>query len=132
MKKILLLVLAVMLGLGIAVSAFAEATYTGGPDARVLTYAVGLTTTRALSTTIVAGNRILGFSYTDSAAGTGALFDASTVALVNGADSTYVIAECSVAAGTSQTVMFPFPRAVNNGLVTGMSTATGALVVYYQ
>lgn len=130
MKKIFSIILAVMLLLGVTASIYAEATYTGGPDARVKTATVSKSTTAALSTVVTAGNRILGVTYSDSAAGAIAVADYGTASDAN--VLTYLVVEVYVAAGTSGTIMFPFPRDVVYGVVTKMNTATGTGVIYYQ
>jgi hypothetical protein len=132
MKRILSLFLVVMFVLSIATMGFADVIYTRGPDSRVLTYTLAQTAVTTLSSTVTTYNRILGFTFTDSAGGTGSLFDGATVATVQASDTTYLIGEIKVAAGGTTTVMFPLPRDVKYGLVTRQSTATGCLIVYYE
>lgn len=132
MKKFISLFLVVMFVLSIATMGWADVFYVRGPDARVLTYTLAKTIGTTLSSSVTTNNRILGFAYTDSAAGTGGIFDGATVAAVNAALGTYLIAEISVAAGGISTLMFPLPRNVSNGLVVSMSTATGCILVFYE
>ena len=134
MKKFISLFLVVMFVLSIATMGFADVIYTRGPDSRVSTYTLASTTAgkRTLSTTVTTYNRILGFTYTDSAAGVGSLYDGALVATVEASAPTYVIGEIAVAAGGTSTIMFPLPRNLTYGLVVGMSTATGCTIVYYE
>lgn len=133
MKKILSLSLAVVL-LGLIAAPFvgkakADVLYTRGTDARLYTYVVPNTSTATLSSTITTNNRILGFVYSDSAAGVSTLFDSSSASTLT---TSLIFAEAHVAAGTQSIQMFPLPKALNNGFVTKNSTSTGVLVVYYE
>ncbi len=132
MKKTLSIILAVMLMFGLTASAFAEAMYTGGVDATVKIQSAAPAGPGAscvtLSTVITAGNKVLGFTYTDSAAGTVGLWDAAST---GASASTNRIGEVSVAAGTAETVIFPFPKKLDNGLTWASTTATGNLTIYY-
>ena len=133
MRKSFSLVLVVMMVLGIATMCFAEGMYNREPGYTVKILSVAPagpgSSAHQLDTTIVAGNRILGFEYTDTATGTIGLWDAAAVASIA---STNRIGEVSVAAGTSETVMFPFPKKLDNGLVYSATTATGDLMVFYE
>ena len=130
MKKLLSLALVVMFVLGIATMGLAEVNYVVGPDSRVLTSVHALSASMTLDTTISNLNRLFGFTYTDSAAGTGAIYD-TTVALAN-LTAANLIAEISVAAGGTSTIMFPFPRNIVTSITYKMSTATGCMVIYYD
>ena len=128
MKKICSLILVVMLALGIATSCFAEVVYTRGMDARVLTSVVTGATAQ-LSTAVTTVNRVLGYSFTDSSAGSVGLYD-SSAALDTAVAK--LISEATCASGTVVTVMFPLPRNISLGLVTKNSASTGVLTVYYE
>ena len=134
-KKIIfsiLLVVAAMLAFTMTKSYASGVGTQMGPDARVLTYCVGYTSTATLSSTVTTRNTVLGFTYTDSAAGTGTIWDLAAAASAGSSSSTYVMGEISVAAGSTQTVLFPLPRKLSNGLVVKCSTSTGSLIVYYM
>lgn len=134
MKKTLSIILAVMLLLGVTASIYAEATYTGGVDALIQIQSVAPAgpgaTAQQLSSVIVAGNRILGFSYTDTAAGTIGLWDSAAIG--SGCSATTRIGELSVAAGTAEELMYPFPKKLDRGLVYSSTTATGNLTIFYE
>ena len=130
MRKLLSLALVVMFVLGIATMGLAEVNYVVGPDSRVLTSVHALSASMTLDTTISNLNRLFGFTYTDSGAGTGAIYD-TTVALAN-LTAANLIAEISVAAGGTSTIMFPFPRNIVTSITYKMSTATGCMVIYYD
>ena len=129
MKKILSLALVVMFVFGIATTGFSEVVFTRGADARVLTESAAKTHTTTLSTNITTNNRILGFTYSDEAAGCGAIYDATAA---NANAGTGLIGEIYVAAGTCYTIMFPLPRNITTGLSYAMSTSTGSITIYYE
>ena len=128
MRKFLSLALVVVFVLSLATMGFAEVVYTRGVDARVLTSVV-TGATASLSTAVTKVNRILGFSFTDSSAGSCGLYDS---AAANDTAVTKLIAEATCAAGTIVTQMFPLPRDLTYGLVTKNSASTGVLTVYYE
>jgi hypothetical protein len=91
--------------------------------------------TATLSSTIVVNSRVYGIFFTDSAAGSGAGFDAATAAGVSeGATFTSSggFADVRVAAGTGETILFPFPKKIVNGYVTWNSASTGNICTYYR
>ena len=134
--KILCLILVVMLVLGIAIRSYAEVTFVRGPDARISIEVVNPESQNPqLSTTITTNNRVLGFTYSDSGAGGAYLADYNSEAV----DSTTLAAikaarfgEAYVAAGETVTIMFPMPKSLSSGLVVGINTTTGAVMVYYE
>lgn len=132
MKKILFSLLVVALVLGGAGVAWANSgaiAYNRGGSARILTEALTLTTTPTDATTIDTDNVIIGFTYSDSAAGTGTLYDVIAGGTETNSD---IFGEISVAAGKTETIIFPMPIALDYGLKMECSTATGTLIVYYE
>ncbi len=136
MRKFLSLILVVMVSLLITASANAEVVFTRGIDSRVLTdFIEAKANLNCTLSDAGVRNRILGFSYSDSGAGGAFLADiasaAGTVAnnlLIQAAR----FAEIYVAAGGTNTLMFPLPRDVTNGVVVGIGTTTGAVIIYYE
>lgn len=134
MKKLLAIILAVgMLLFLTAKSVQADASYVREPGYTVKIQSVAPAgpgaTAHQLSSVITAGNRVLGFTYTDSAAGTIGIWDAATTAT---AGATNRIGEVSVAAGGTGTCIFPFPKQITLGLVYSSTTATGNVTIYYE
>jgi len=128
MRKILAILLAVMI-IGSAAGLLSAApVYYGEPMQSVKTYTVALTAGKTLSSSVTTQNRVLGFTFSDSAAGAGAVMD--NVDAATAGDST-VFGEVYVASGTAETVMFPFPRKITSGLVVMSTNATGTITVYY-
>lgn len=130
MRKILsILVVALLVGGGFVYADGGSIAYTRGGDARVLTdLHVGVASSGTLSTAITSANHVLGWTYTDSAAGGAALYDVATVAARATSNQ---FSEIYVAAGTEETIMFPMPRDITNGLVSACAT-TGFIVIYYE
>lgn len=129
-NKFLILAVMIVIALSAAGRLLAEGVYNRDPGYRVKIEVIEpVTETPALSTTIIAGNSVLGFTYTDTAAGTVGLSDSSSIST---AMATYYFGEASVAAGTAETVIFPFPKKVDRGVVTNATTSTGMLMVYYE
>lgn len=128
MKKLFIITLAVML-VGMVASVYAEGMYTRDPSFTVKTE-VEDSMGQTLSSNIVAGNKVMGLTLSDSAATHIGLYDAAAVS--TSAQPSNNFAEVYCAAGTAETVMFPFPRKLSNGLVYSLTAATGAVTVYYE
>ena len=129
MKRILSLILAVMLVVSAAGILSAEAVYNREPGARILTYNLSRTQVTTLVSSITSNNRIIGYKFSDTAAGTVALYDLAATGSVT---STNQIDEGMVIAGGSLTVIFPMPRAITNGLVVQMLNSTGSITIFYE
>jgi hypothetical protein len=129
MRKFLSLTLAVMFVLSIATMGWADVVYTRGTDARVSIVVHANSATPALDSTITTNNRILGFTYTDSAAGQVGLYDGTVVQAKAG---TGVFGEIKVAAGGLNVQMYPLPKNVTTSISYIMSTATGCVTIYYE
>lgn len=132
MKKILLIFVVMMIGITIVK---AQGLYNRGVDSRISTYVLTKSSTATLASAVTIYNRIIGYTFADSAAGEVALFD-TNVALgpttATGPSTSNVFSEVMVAAGGQTTILFPLPRNTNLGLVVKMSTGTGAVTVYYE
>lgn len=124
MRKILFaLLLAAVVGLAAApIAAYAQSQ----PD-YVLN--VEVISGENAASTITADNRILGYTFSDSAAGIVGLYDGTSGGAH--ATTTYLFAETRVAAGASETVMFPYPKKLETGLYV-VQASTGVLMVYYE
>ncbi len=131
MKKLMSLALVVMFLLSIATMGFAEGVYNRDPGYRVkiLNLADVALYNATLSSTIITGNSVLGFTFTDSSAGSVVLYD---VAAAASRGNSTIFGEVKVAAGTSQSIFFPFPKKIDNGFVAASTNQTGALMVYYE
>lgn len=129
MKKILAFFLAITVVLVIARYSSADALYTRGTDGRVQTWVWTNSTAATLSTTVGTNNRILGYSFSDSAAGNFVMYDSATTGGVLLANA---FAEADVIAGGNTQLMFPMPKNLSNGLVVKNSTTTGKLVVFFE
>ena len=129
MKKIMSLILAVMLVVSAAGLLSADVVYNREPGARISIYNLSKTGTTTLVTSITSSNRIIGYKFSDTAAGTVAFYDLAAVASVT---STNQIDEAMVIAGGSLTEIFPTPRAITNGLVIQMLNSTGTITIYYE
>ena len=138
MKKTLLYFsFAVVMALLTAGNSFAQAVYSRGPDARMKTEGISGTTAPTLSTNITTNNRLIGYEFSDSAAGNTALFDVAAAQSASGSttlapSTSNVFSEVDVIAGGNIVKVFPLPRNIVNGLVTKNSATTGKLVVYYE
>ena len=134
MRKYFSLILAVMIVLAVAGYVSADVVYSRSPDARVSIYVATSTTVLAgdSSTTISSVNRILGFSYSNSAAGTVGLYDDTSIANMNTNTTTHLFAETTVSAGGVSVVMFPLPYQVNRGVMVHSSSRTGVTNIYYE
>lgn len=129
MNKKLSLALVVMLVLSIATWVCADVVFTRGPDSRVSTYVSSATSAGAVSSTVTTNNRVLGFTYSDSLPSSVSIYDGSAFSDTSAGN---LIAKLFVAAGGSNSIMLPLPRNLTKGLITVMSTATGAVEVYYE
>lgn len=132
MKKLFYFILAVMMLFCTAGNVKADVLYARSSDGRVKTYTQfdSATSTLVSSSVIGTNNRIIGYTFSDSAAGDVCLIDAS--AATTAPATTNVMAEPTVAAGGVTTVIFPLPYQIQNGLVIDMSTATGQVTIYYE
>lgn len=128
MKKLSLIILAVIMLVSARVCS-ADVVYTRSTDARIKVEVTQSSVYPVLSTTITTANRVIGFTYSDSAAGKATLFDVATAATAAAANA---FGEVNVAAGGTTTVMFPYPKEIDNGLVTFQTTTTGTLIIYYE
>lgn len=129
MKKIISLILAVMLVISAAGLLKADVVYNREPGARIQISVTVTAQGQKLVSAIGVNNRVLGFTFADSSAGWCALYDA---AASTSASSTNVFGEAYVAAGGVNTVMFPLPRNIANGVVVGTNNSTGTVMVYYE
>ena len=138
MKKALFYIsLAVVVSFMIVGNSFAQVLYNRGTDARLKTEGISGTTAPTLSTAITTNNRIIGYEFSDSAAGNTALFDVVAAQSASGSttlapSTSNVFSEVDVIAGGNVIKIFPLPRTIVNGLVTKNSATTGKLVVYYE
>jgi len=130
MKKVFGIILAIMMLACLAGTGHADVQYTRGTDARIKTETVINTATATLVSNITTNNRVIGYTFSDSAAGNVALIDASGVGTAPTAANTF--AEPHVIAGGLTTVVFPFPRNISSGVVVDMSTSTGTVTIYYE
>lgn len=134
MRKFLVLVLAIMMvagTVGYLIADIGGVAYTRGPDQRLKTEVLGGSLTATLSSSITSSNLVLGMTYSDSAAGVGTLADLAAISSLT-PTSTSIFAEVFVAAGGCNSIMFPFPKPLTNGLVEKNSTSTGVMIVYYE
>jgi hypothetical protein len=132
MKKLLSLILAVgMVGM-FAGMAFAEGSiaYSRGQDARVKVEIMTGAATADSTSNINAGDLILGFTVSGSAATGGGLYDTTSVGAAV-SSGTGVFGEAYIAAGTAETIIFPTPYLLTSTLYSVMPT-TGVIVVYYE
>jgi hypothetical protein len=141
MRRLILLSLAVMMMVGLTAGSVSAtgALFTLSPDFDFKSTAITLGSsddadqdnTVAISTsTITTRNRILGFSITTSAAA------AVSVGLYDGdattdATTANVIAEHGCAAYGSDTLWFPMPKTISNGVVIYGSNDAIQVTVYY-
>lgn len=130
MRKFLVIVLAVALLFGGASYLMAEPHYSRSGNQFNKTEVRTGSTDAALSTNVIAGKNILGMTYADSSAGIGVIWDSATVA--GRSNSTNIIAEASCSAGSTETVIFPLPYKVENGLVMLVENTTGVMTIYYE
>lgn len=129
MKKILFFILAVMVMISAVGILNADVVYNREPGARIQIAVVTTAQGQNLVSAIGVNNRVLGFTFADSSAGWCALYDSATA---GGAASTNVFGEAYVAAGAVNTIMFPLPRNITNGVVVGTNNSTGTVMVYYE
>jgi len=130
MKKLFILTLAIGMLLSVAGLANAEITSARDAGARLSSEIFTGSNLSQVSTTITTDNRILGFSVTDSAAGSGGLYDTSTEANVDA--GTGVFAEAYCAAGAVSTINLILPRKIANGLGICKSATATVVIVYYE
>jgi len=131
MNKTFVIILAVVLVLATAGYLKADPIYTrdlGTTIQSEVFASAGHSVGGQISSTIVAGNYIIGYTVYDSSAGIVGLYDADTTAKIKA--GTGVFAEAGVAAGGTATVNFPFPKKLATGMgVLGASTAR--VTVYF-
>lgn len=133
MKK-LFLGLVVMFVMSGITTGYAEVHYLRGPDSRISIQCLQGTNYMnspgaQLSSSIVAGHKVLGFSFTDSSAGGVGIYDEDAAAGRIGGN---LFGDTYVAAGGVSTIMFPLPKTVVSGVVVAFSNATGAVTIYYE
>ena len=131
MNKTFVIILAVVLVLATAGYLKADPIYTrdlGTTIQSEVFASAGHSVGGQISSTIVAGNYIIGYTVYDSSAGIVGLYDADTTAKIKA--GTGIFAEAGVAAGDTSTVNFPFPKKLATGMgVLGASTAR--VTVYF-
>ncbi len=127
MKKFSIILLAIAFLCGVASLGHAEPVYTrsGNSVIKISTASAHIGT---LNPDISAGDKIIGFTLSDPSAGTGVLWDESSVTQT----ATNIIGEGEVAAGGTATVILPLPYQLVNGLVTAMDNSTAAMAIYYE
>lgn len=127
MKKISIFTLAVMMLLVTASRVFADGMYTKSPDFNTKVEPLSVSTINVASSNITTGNRVFGFTFSDSTAGVVGLYDCTSITTVSNN-----FGEAYVAAGGVATVIFPFPKKIVNGVVIGGTNATGRVIIYYE
>lgn len=130
MKKTISIILAALILLGTAGYLFADAFYTRDPSFKVKTEVFAAASAGQVSSSIVAGSNVLGFTFYDSAAGAAGLYDSASTTTIKA--GTGVFAEAGVAAGGVNTVIFPFPRTISTAFGVLTSASTGRVTVYYE
>lgn len=126
MRKSFLVILAVMLIVGVAVSP-SQALISNSPDARVKTLVVAGTS--GVQTAITTNNRILGWKITGSSAAIAGLYDASTLGT---ATATTIFDEDGCIAGGSASTWYPAPRNISTGLTVVVNASTTIVTIYYE
>ena len=132
MRKYLFVILAVMLVLATAGYLRADPIYTrdlGTTIQSEVFTASGPTTKGQYSSTIVAGNYIIGYTVYDSSVGIVGLYDTTSTTTI--AAGTGIFAEAGVAAGDTSTVNFPFPKKLATGFGVLSTNATCRTTVYF-
>ena len=129
MKKIVSLILAVMLVISAAGLVCADVVYNREPGARIKTYNLSRSAVLTLVTSITSDNRIIGFKFSDTAAGTVALYDLAATGSVTSSNQ---FDEAMVIAGGTVNEIYPLPRAITNGLVIQMLNNTGTITIFYE
>ena len=132
MRKYLFVILAVMLVLATAGYLRADPIYTrdlGTTIQSEVFASAGHSVGGQISSTIVAGNYIIGYTVYDSSAGIVGLYDADTTAKIKA--GTGIFAEAGVAAGGTSTVNFPFPKKLATGFGVLSTNATCRTTVYF-
>jgi hypothetical protein len=129
MKKIFSIILAALILIGAAGYLYADGFYTRDPSFKIKSEVFAAASGGQISSSIVAGANIIGYTCYDSSAGACGLYDTTTTTLIKA--GTGVFAEAGVAAGGTSTVMLPFPRTITSGFGV-LATSTGRVTVYYE
>lgn len=143
MKKLFVIILAVMMLIGITASP-TQAVIMQSPDARVKTavwtsttgiYAgSGLTTgyTPTAGSALVAGNRIVGYQVTGSSNPQVGLYDAPTTDTSSSLANSQLFDEPACASNMGQLVWYPAPKTLTYGLQVIRNASTTTIVIFYE
>ena len=134
MKKYLYLALVVMFVVvtaGVCYGDGGGALYAHGPDDEIEMEVLVSTAAGSCieASSISTSNRILGYTFLSTTAGSMGLYDATTA---NTKAGTGVIVEDSVIANSANTVWFPFPKKVDTSIRAIFSASDARLTIYYE
>ena len=131
MRKYFLFALILAVMLVTAGTAYADALYSNSPDDNLSIEVLTSTAAGSIKapSNITSNNRLLGYLFLSTTAGTVGIYDATQA---NAMAGTGLIGEDSVIATGSTQVWFAFPYNISVGIQVIFSAADGVITLYYE